>query len=239
MKIIIAKNYNAMSVLAASLVITQIKRKPASVLGLPTGHTPEGLYRELAKTYRKKLISFKKVKTFDLDEYVGLNVKDKNSYHAYMKKFFQQVDIDINNIHIPNEEAADLKKECSSYEKLIKQNPIDLLILGIGRDGHLGFNEPGSNFSSQTRIVSLLPSTRRANAINFESIKSVPKQAITMGLGTIMSAKKIILLAAGKDKAEIIRRALKDKISTNIPASILQKHSNVTVITDIEAGKLL
>lgn len=239
MKLIIAKNYNAMSILAASLVIKQVKQKPASVLGLPTGHTPEGLYRELTKAYRKKIISFRKIRTFNLDEYVGLNINDKHSYHAYMNKFFQKIDIDGYNINIPNEEAVDLKKECANYENLIKKYPIDLLILGIGHDGHLGFNEPGSSFTSRTRVVDLLAATRRANAVNFDSLKSVPKQAITMGLGTIIKAKKIILLASGEDKAEIIRQALQNRISKNIPASILQKHPDVIVIVDVEAGKLL
>lgn len=240
MKIIITKNYKTLSTLAASLVIKQIKKKKSSIFGLPTGHTPQGLYQELTNIYNNKQISFKFVKTFNLDEYVGIRAKDSRSYHSYMQKnFFNKIDIKKTNIYLPNEEADDLKKECANYEKLIKKFPIDLLILGIGHDGHIGFNEPGSKFSSKTRTINLLATTKASNAKYFGGQKKVPTQAITMGLSTIMKAKKIILLVSGNDKANIIKKALKEKITQKIPASILQKHPDATIILDETAATKL
>lgn len=241
MDIIITKNYKTMSRMAAELIIKQIKKKPASVLGLATGRTHIELYRELVKAHRKKRVRFKKVKTFNLDEYVGLNRSDQRSYHSYMKqRLFRGLDLPKENEYILDGKAENLKKECARFERLIKQaGGIDLQILGIGRNGHIGFNEPGSSFGSKTRPVKLTASTRRANAKYFGGINKMPKAALTMGIGTIMRAKKIILLASGNEKAAIVARALQDKVSRQTPASILQKHPNCVVILDQSAAKMI
>ncbi|MFH1427354.1 MAG: glucosamine-6-phosphate deaminase [Patescibacteria group bacterium] len=234
MKIIITKDYRSMSARAARIVIRQIQKKPGSVLGLATGDTPLGLYQNLLAAYKQGKISFKKVTTFNLDEYVALAKNNKNSYYHYMQRnLFKYINIDKKNIFIPNGQAEDFKKECQNYERMIKKSKgIDLLILGIGIDGHIGFNEPGSSFNSGIHVVNLTSSTRRVNAEHFKSLKEVPKKAITMGLATIMQAKKILLLASGKDKADIIAMAFKGKITKQVPASILQRHHNLTVILD-------
>lgn len=240
MKIIIAKNYQTLSKFAASLVINQLRKKKNSVLGLPTGHTPLGLYLQLAKANQRGIISFAQAKTFNLDEYIGIKPDCRSSYHSYMEKnFFRLVDLQPKNIHLPNGAANNLEKECADYEKSINHNPIDLLILGIGRNGHIGFNEPGSNFNSKTRVVELSRSTRLANAKYFSDKNQAPFSAVTMGLATIMKAKKIVLLASGKDKAKAIQRTIKEKISSSVPASLLRKHKNLTIIVDQPAAKLL
>jgi len=236
MKIIIAKNYQIMSKLAADLVIGELKRKSQTVLGLPTGGTPLGLYKNLAKACQRKKISFKEVKTLNLDEYAGLVKTDSRSYHSFMKdKLFNLIDIKAENIFFPDGQAKNLKQAGAGYERLIKKHGgIDLMILGIGLDGHIGFNEPGSAFTSKTGVVNLKEQTRRANAKYFAKLEDVPHRAITMGLATIMKAKKIILLAAGPKKSAIVKRALTGKITKSVPASILQNHKNLTVI--LEAG---
>lgn len=241
MKIIIAKNYNSMSAKAAELVIEQIKRKKNSVLGLATGNTPLGMYKNLARACKKGEVSFKNAITFNLDEYVGLGADNKNSYHYYMREnLFKHIDIAQKNIFILNGAAKNLKKECGNFEKIIKEKGgIDLQILGVGLNDHIGFNEPGLSFKSNTRSVNLTAATREANAKYFSGIKEVPKRALTMGLATITRAKKIILLASGKEKAEIIAKALKGKIKPAVPASILQKHPDVTVILDKEAAGII
>lgn len=241
MKIIVAKNYREMSKIAADLVVRQIKRKPASVLGLATGHTPFELYDDLVQAYRRGKVSFKKVKTFNLDEYAGLGENNRSSCHYYMKnKFFKKVDLSKKNIFIPDGRAADLKKECAAYERKIRRaGGVDLQILGIGLDGHIGFNEPGSNFSSKTRLVKLAESTRRANAKYFGGRALVPQSAVTMGLGTILKAKKVILLASGREKAAIVKLTLRGKADKITPASVLRKHPQVTVILDKTAAELI
>lgn len=238
MKIIIAKDYNSMSRKAADLIIQQIQKKKNSVLGLATGDTPLGMYKNLAKAHKKGEVSFKKITAFNLDEYAGLSEDNKNSYHYYMRKnLFKHIDIAQKNIFILNGAAKNLKKECGNFEKMIKERKgIDLQILGIGLNDHIGFNEPGSSFKSKTRPVNLTTATRAANAKYFSGINEVPKRALTMGLATIMRAKKIILLASGGKKARIIAKALAGKIKRSVPASILQKHPDVTVILDKEAA---
>lgn len=240
MKIIIAKDYNSMSAKAAVLVIKQIQMKKNSVLGLATGNTPLGVYKNLVNACKKGEVSFKKITAFNLDEYAGLSEDDKNSYHYYMREnLFKHIDIDKKNIFILNGAAKNLKKECGNFEKMIKEKKgIDLQILGIGLNDHIGFNEPGSSFNSKTRAIDLTMSTRKANAKYFSNINKVPKRALTMGLATITRAKKIILLASGKEKAEIIAKALKGGVNRNAPASILQKHPDVTVILDKQAARL-
>lgn len=241
MKIINARDYQELSQKAAEMIIKQIKTKPNSILGLASGNTVIGLYRELGRAYQAGQISFIEASTFNLDEYVGLAVDEKNSCHYHMDEhLFKQTDFKVENIHLPNGVAEDLEAECVCYENLIKQaGGIDLQILGIGLNGHLGFNEPGSSFNSITRIVDLTKGTRQANAKNFINIKEVPKQAITMGIATIMQARQIILLANGRQKAGIIKRALQGEVTIKVPASVLQKHNNTAVILDEEAASKL
>lgn len=237
MEVIIVKNYQKMSEVAASIVVRAIAKNKKVVLALPTGQTPRKLYRFLIKAYQRGSISFKKAVAFNLDEYIGLSPMDKASYHFYMKEnFFKFIDIKSKNIFIPDGQAKNLKSECRHYEKEIKkQNGLDLAILGLGKNDHLGFNEPGSSFNSKTRVVKLSKATRKATAKFFKGRK-VSSFAITMGLKTIFSAKKIILLASGREKAEAVKKALKASISPQIPASILHKHPNVIFIIDRSAA---
>ncbi len=241
MNILVMKDYKEISRQAALLVAASVALKPDLVLGLPTGRTPIQMYKELVLIYKNGFVDFKRVITFNLDEYIGIPRKDPNSYYSYMQRnFFKYVNIRSENIHIPDGMARDLKKECERYEMLIrKKGPIDLMILGIGHNGHIGFNEPSDEFIPETHIEVLTEKTRKANSKYFGSISKVPKRAITMGLGTIMHSKKIILLASGKDKAETIKRALTGNITPNFPASILRLHRDCTFILDKEAADLI
>lgn len=240
MKIIITKNKQLLSARAANIVIKQIKKKKSSVLVLPTGNTPLGMYKKLREAREKGRVNFKNVTTFNLDEYAGLPHNNKNSYYYYMHKhFFKHVNVKQKNIFIPDGMVKDLKKECREYEKLTTKKKIDLAVLGVGRNGHIAFNEPGSAYKSKTRVVDLTLETRKANTKGFKSLRQVPKQGLTMGIYTIMQAKKIILLASGKEKAEIIAKALKGKVDKNIPASYLQLHPKVVVVLDRQAAKEL
>ncbi|MCG3420585.1 glucosamine-6-phosphate deaminase [Oceanobacillus jordanicus] len=235
------ENYEEMSRLACSVIIQRIQQLDNPVLGLATGSTPEGLYKQMIEQYKQKNVSFESVRTFNLDEYVGLTKEDEQSYDFYMKdNLFQHIDIDQANTHLPNGVAADLEKECIDYEARIEQaGGIDVQVLGIGLNGHIGFNEPGTNFSSRTHIIDLAPSTRKANARFFEDLAEVPEKAITMGIETIMQSKEILLLVSGEKKAEAVSRMIEGEISEEFPASILQKHPNVTVIGDKAALSLL
>ncbi|MFD2629179.1 glucosamine-6-phosphate deaminase [Oceanobacillus kapialis] len=235
------KNYEEMSILASSMLVEKVNKLERPVLGLATGSTPEGLYKQLIKQYEEKKVSFQHVKTFNLDEYVGLNKQDEQSYHYYMKdKLFRHVDIPEQHVHLPNGAATNLDEECKAYESRIKENGgIDVQILGIGLNGHIGFNEPGTSFSSRTHLVDLAPSTRQANARFFTSLEQVPEQAITMGIDTIMQSKEILLLVSGEKKAKAVARMVEGDITEEFPASILQKHPNVRVIGDEAALSLL
>ena len=189
------KDYTEMSKKACSLIIDKIKILENPVLGLATGSTPEGLYQYLIEAYSQGKVSFKQFSTFNLDEYVGLDREDLNSYHFYMKdKLFGQIDLLPENAHVPNGNAADLKMECEEYENQIQRaGQVDIQVLGLGLNGHIGFNEPGTPFSSRTQAIDLTESTRRANARFFASLDEVPTQAITMGIDTIMESKQILL----------------------------------------------
>jgi len=237
MEIYIEKNYDALSKRAADIIASFIKQKQIAVLGLPTGSTPQKTYEMLGKKCKKGEISFKKVKTFNLDEYSGLSFDNCQSYHSFMKKnLFSKTDIDIKNTFFPNDFKLDYKK----YDKKIKESGgIDLQVLGIGRDGHIGFNEPGSKFSSKTREIFLAKTTIEDNARFFKSKKDVPQKAVTMGISTIMKAKKIILLASGEKKSRAVLNAIFGPVSTKVPASILQRHKNVIVILDEESAQKL
>lgn len=230
------KNYDELSELAANMLIERIEKVEKPVVGLATGSTPEGMYANLVKKYKAGEISFANVVTFNLDEYAGLSKDDPMSYQYFMyQNLFKDVDIKSENIHIPNGLAEDLEKECEQYEVLIQQEgKIDVQILGLGLNGHIGFNEPGTSFDSRTHVVELEESTRIANSRFFNSLDEVPKKALTMGIGTIMEAKEIIFIVNGEKKADILRKVVHGEVTENVPASILQRHPNITLITDID-----
>lgn len=241
MKITVTDNYKEQSELAASLMCNVIENRKNAVIGLPTGSTPLGMYKELIKSYNEGKISFAHVVTFNLDEYIGLPATDENSYNYYMNhNFFSFMDIDKKNINIPHGNTDDVTGECLRYEENIKAaGGMDIIFLGIGRNGHIGFNEPGEFFEPYTHQVILEKSTIDANSRFFGSVSKVPTSAITMGIKTILSARQIVLLASGKEKAEILKEALKGKITPKIPASILQLHEHIDVIADSEAAVYL
>ncbi len=241
MQIIVADNYDNMSKKAANIIASQITLKPNSVLGLATGATPTGTYQELVRIYREGRISFNDVVTFNLDEYYGLDRANEQSYWHYMNQhLFRQVDIKMGNVYIPNGKASDVEAECKSYEeKISTRGGIDLQLLGIGRNGHIGFNEPDIQFEALTHLVKLDNETIEANSRFFSSIDEVPREAISMGIKTIMRSKKILLLASGSEKAKTVYRMLNHKITPELPASILQLHQEVIVILDKAAAALL
>jgi len=241
MKIITTKDYQELSNKASDLIIKQIKNQPNSVLGLPTGKTPLLMYANLVEAYKNKQISFDQVKTFNLDEYVGMDRNCADSFYVYMRRhFFDLVDVRPENIFLLDGASSNLTDECANYERDIKEvGGIDLMILGIGRDGHIGFCEPGMSFDSRTSVVNLDDSTRQANAGDLIELKETPPQAITMGLATIFKSRQIMLLASGEAKATIIKKALKEPVSEAVPASILQTHPEVVVILDESAGAQL
>ena len=240
MEVIIKNNYEEISKLAADYLINTVKAKNDAILGLPTGSTPIGMYQEVINRYKDN-ISFQNVRTFNLDEYVGLDKSNLNSYRYFMdENLFSHIDIKEENIHIPNGVATDIEKECINYENLLKTTgQMDIMYLGIGHNGHIGFNEPDEFFEPYTHIVKLTEDTIESNKRFFDNIESVPQTAITMGIKTIMSAKKIILLASGESKAEAISKTVKGKITPRVPASILQLHNDVTLIIDKDAAKFL
>lgn len=241
MNIIKAENYKEMSQLAAKYLIKQVNEKPNSVLGLATGSTPEGLYKEIIHHYTEGDVSFKEVATFNLDEYVGLSKDNDQSYYYYMHNLlFDHIDIKDEQANLPNGNTENLQEACKQYESSIQEaGGIDIQILGIGLNGHIGFNEPGTSFASQTHIVELDESTRKANARFFDSIDDVPAQAITMGIDSIMQSRQIILLVSGSQKAEALEKLVNGPITEKFPASILQKHANVTIIADHDAAAKL
>ncbi|NTU98435.1 glucosamine-6-phosphate deaminase [Candidatus Falkowbacteria bacterium] len=241
MDIVVVKNYHAMSLAGAQLAADQIKKKKSSLLGLATGNTMIGLYRELVHLNHAKLISFSKTKTVNLDEFVGLDKAHRGSLFYFMRKhFFDKVDLDSKNVFFLDTEATDPKKECNEYEAMIKKmGPVDLQFLGIGENGHIAWCEPGISFKSKTSVIKLTLKSRRAQQGNFASLREVPQLGYTMGLSTIMQAKKIVLMVSGKKKAKILAKALSGKITEDVPASILQRHLNLTVILDEEAASAL
>lgn len=240
MQFIIAENYDEMSRIGAGLLMDQIRNNPASVLGLATGSTPLGLYRCLIEAYNKGL-DFSRVVTFNLDEYYGLSPDHPQSYHYFMhQNLFSKINIDRANIHMPDGLCRDVEEECIKYDTAIKcAGGIDLQILGIGRNGHIGFNEPDGSLEVLTHLTKLSQDTIEANSRFFESLDNVPKTAITMGLGTIMKAKKIVLLASGKDKAPILSKMAQPVVDTEVPASILHLHGDTIVVADKDAASLM
>lgn len=241
MKIIKVKNYEAMSKKSAIIVASQINLKNNCVLGLATGSTPLGMYKELIKFYEDSIVDFEDVISFNLDEYYGISKDNDQSYSYYMNKnFFKHINIKPENTHIPDGMAEDITKECRRYDELIEsKGNIDLQVLGIGRNGHIGFNEPDIKFESCTHLVNLDKETIKANSRFFDNLEDVPTKAISMGIKNIMHAKKIVLVASGLDKADAIKKAVEGSISPNVPASILQLHPNTVFILDEEAASKL
>ncbi len=234
MRIIICPDYNAMSRQAANVIAAQVIMKPDCVLGLATGSTPVGTYQQLAKWQQQGDVTFKDVRTVNLDEYRGLPGTHDQSYRYFMNtNLFDHIDIDKANTYVPNGMAEDVDAECAAYDERIQEfGGIDLQLLGIGHDGHIGFNEPADHFSCGTNCVELTDMTIDANARFFANRDDVPRQALTMGMQAIMQAKAVLMVVSGADKAEIIRKSFCGPITPEVPASILQLHPNVTLVGD-------
>ncbi len=231
MKFITVENYEELSCKAAAIIAAEVIRKPNAVLGLATGSSPVGAYKNLIKWNKEGIVDFSEVTTINLDEYAGLDADNDQSYRYFMNdNLFNHVNIDKANTFVPNGKATDLETECASYDQRIYKMGIDIQLLGIGVDGHIGFNEPDDVFTKETHLVTLDQSTIEANARFFESIDDVPKTAVTMGMGGIMSAKKVLLVANGKAKKDILEKAFFGPIDPKVPASVLQLHPDVTVI---------
>ncbi len=241
MLVILKDDYDSMSNEAALIVVDRLRKKPNLVLGLATGSTPLGLYRELIRMHVDEGLDFSKVTTFNLDEYVGLSPRHDQSYQYFMREnLFNQINIPEQNLHLPDGLAHDIDGFCDWYEEEIrKAGGIDLQVLGIGPNGHIAFNEPGSSLGSRTRIKTLTENTRKANARFFKGTNDVPKYAITMGVGTIMDAKELLLLANGSAKANAIKAAVEGPLTGQCPASVIQLHRKTVVILDREAGSKL
>ena len=240
MKVIRCKNYEEASKVAGEIISASIKTKPDIVLGLATGSSPIGIYKNLIQDYENHNISFKNVKTYNLDEYVGLDRENPQSYYYFMNEnLFDHIDINKENVHIPYALPNALEESCKKYSAALEKAEVDIQLLGIGANGHIGFNEPKTPFDQKTFIVNLTEKTRQDNMRFFKSIDEVPTKAITMGIAEIMKAKKIILIATGKGKAEAIKRLLSKEITTDFPASALHNHPDVVVITDEDALSLV
>ncbi|MFW6006760.1 MAG: glucosamine-6-phosphate deaminase [Bacillota bacterium] len=241
MRIIVKKNYQEMSKQAALQTASQIRLKPDSVLGLATGSTPKGMYQELIKMYQKDELDFSRVTTFNLDEYYDISPDNPQSYHYYMyNNFFKHINIKPENYHLLDGTVDDVEKECNQYDEKIRESGgIDLQVLGIGPNGHIGFNEPGEQLNVTTHLVDLAEETIQANSRFFNSTREVPKQALTVGIATILKADRIILLASGKNKAEAIKKTVSKNVTTRVPSSLLQTHPDITLILDKKAASLI
>lgn len=234
MRIYKGKDYADMSRKAANIISAQVIMKPDCVLGLATGSTPIGLYQQLVAWYEKGDLDFSEIRTVNLDEYKGLSRENDQSYYYFMHhNLFDHVNLPAENSHLPNGMEPDSDKECRRYSELIRSmGGVDLQLLGIGHNGHIGFNEPGDAFDNDVHCVDLTQSTIEANKRFFASADDVPKQAYTMGIKTIMQAKKILIVASGEDKADIVRDAFFGPITPKVPASVLQLHNDVTLVAD-------
>lgn len=232
-----AKNYTDMSRKAANIISAQVIMKPDCVLGLATGSSPKGTYEQLIDWYKKGDLDFSKVTSVNLDEYRGLSPEHEQSYRYFMNtNFFDHINIDKSRTFIPDGLTSDVEKFCKDYDRLIEElGGVDLQLLGLGRNGHIGFNEPSNVFARDTHCVDLTPSTIDANKRFFDSEKDVPRQALTMGIRNIMMAKKIVVVVSGEDKAEALKEAVYGPITPELPGSILQLHRDVVVIADEEA----
>ena len=239
MRFIVTKDYNDMSRKAANIISAQIITKPNCVLGLATGSTPVGTYKQLVEWYNKGDLDFSEVSTVNLDEYKGLDHDNDQSYYYFMmNNLFKHVNIDLSRTHVPDGTEPDPEKACADYEKIVKSyGGIDLQLLGLGHNGHIGFNEPGIAFEKETHCVNLSNQTIKANMRFFADEKEMPRQAYTMGIKTIMSAHRILVVVSGEDKAEILKKAFFGPITPAVPASVLQLHNDVTVVADESALK--
>ena len=237
MRIIEAKDYKELSRQAANIIAAQIVMKPDCVLGLATGSSPIGTYDQLVEKYENGDLDFSKVSSVNLDEYRGLDHENDQSYYYFMHEhLFDRVNIDVENTNVPDGTNPDAEAECKRYEELIRSyGGVDLQLLGLGHNGHIGFNEPAPVFEKETHCVDLTESTIEANKRFFASADDVPKQAYTMGIGTIMRAKKILVVVSGADKADIVAKAFFGDVTPEVPASILQMHPDVTIVGDAEA----
>ncbi|MFD0050537.1 glucosamine-6-phosphate deaminase [Actinomycetes bacterium NPDC127524] len=239
MKTIIVKDYEEMSQKAAGYIIKKVRENPKLTLGLATGGTPVGTYRNLIEDHEKNGTSYKHATTFNLDEYVGLPQENPQSYRSFMDdNLFNHIDIIKTETHVPSGNKETLHTECEKYEKLLSDHGgVDLQLLGIGGNGHIGFNEPGTSFDSKTHIVDLAPSTIEANSRFFDSEQEVPTQAITMGIQTIMNSREILLIVSGESKREALSQLLNgEEVSESFPASVLRNHPCVTIIADESAS---
>ena len=240
MKLIVVKDYEEMSLEASLIIKDLLKKKPDATLGLATGSSPIGLYQNLIKYYENGEISFKDVKTYNLDEYCELPRSHPESYYSFMhRNLFSHVDIKEENVHIPCSEGSDLEALCKEYNDMLHKASIDLQLLGIGANGHIGFNEPNTPFDQETWVVKLTEKTRRDNQRFFNSLDEVPTHAMTMGIANIMQAKCLLLVASGRNKAEAIRRLASGEVNPECPATILNRHPNAIVIVDEEAASLI
>jgi len=239
--VVVVDNYDELSRDGARRVADLVRKKPDCVLGFATGGTPLGMYAELIRLHKEEGLDFSKVVTFNLDEYVGLTPSHERSYHYFMSKnLFGHINVDPRYVHIPDGAAGDVAEQCDWYEARIKQfGGIDLQILGIGANGHIAFNEPGSSLGSRTRIKTLKEKTRRNNARFFSSLEEVPKYAITMGVGTVMEAHGLLLMASGSEKADAVAATVEGPITAQYPATIVQMHRFATILIDREAGAKL
>ncbi len=237
MKIYEAKDYKEMSRKAANIISAQIMMKPDCTLGLATGSTPVGTYEKLVERYEKGDLDFSQVTSVNLDEYKGLDRENDQSYYYFMHQhLFSHVNIDLKNTHLPDGTEPDSEKECARYDELIRSlGGVDLQLLGLGHNGHIGFNEPAEAFAKGTNCVDLQESTIEANKRFFASADDVPRQAYTMGIKTIMSAKKVLVVVSGEDKADIVAKAFFGPVTPEVPASVLQLHNDVTVVGDAAA----
>jgi len=241
MLLIVRDDYDDLSREGARIVAAIVRRKPNCVLGFATGGTPLGMYRELIRMHRDEGLDFSKVVTFNLDEYVGLPPSHPQSYHYFMRKnLFDHINVDARYVHVPMGTVDDAEGQCEWYEGEIERfGGIDLQILGIGANGHIAFNEPGSSLGSRTRLKTLKPKTIEDNARFFENKDEVPRFAITMGVGTIMEARQLLLLASGSGKADAIKATVEGPITAHYPATIVQMHRYATVLVDREAAAKL
>jgi len=241
MRLYRATDYNDMSRKAANILSAQVILKPNSVLGLATGSTPLGIYRQLVEWYKKGDIDFSEVTTVNLDEYAGLPKDKTQSYHYYMKhNFWDHVNISPEKTYIPDGTADDAKAECLAYDRLIAGiGGIDMQLLGIGNNGHIGFNEPGTSFNTDTHLVKLTETTIEINRRFFDREEDMPRSAFTMGIRSIMQSKRILLVASGAQKAEILNNAFLGPVTPSVPASVLQLHNDVTLVGDAEALSLI
>ncbi len=234
MRVYCAKDYNHASRVAANIISAQVIIKPDCVLGLATGSTPIGTYEELIRRYEQGDLDFSKVHSINLDEYRGLSPENDQSYRYFMNThLFDKINIDKKNTYVPDGLEPDKEKACRDYEEIIRvHGGVDLQVLGLGHNGHIGFNEPGSVFEKETHCVTLSETTREANARFFSSMDEVPTEAYTMGIGSIMQAKKIIVIVTGEGKREIVKKAFQGPITPDVQASVLQLHNDVILVGD-------